>query len=231
MQKDIQNKGLVVHHHLGLGDHFVCNGLVNYIAKTTKCNIFLICKEQNYITVSSLYSENNNISVIPIKAYASEDNNEVLLVDRYAHEHEHLICRVGFEYLDPNNWDTGFYKQLGINFIERYRFFKLPKLQPEKLLPVPKYKYIFVHDRSSDKSFDLNIQSNLPRIVVKKTDTDNLLAYIRLIEDAEEIHCIDSSLLHLIDSMPCITNKLYYHDIRKHNPFFQISIKWDIIKY
>ena len=31
--ENIKNKKFILHHHLGLGDHFVLNGMVNYISK------------------------------------------------------------------------------------------------------------------------------------------------------------------------------------------------------
>ena len=31
--EDIQSNKLILHHHLGLGDHLTCNGLVNYLSE------------------------------------------------------------------------------------------------------------------------------------------------------------------------------------------------------
>jgi hypothetical protein len=218
---------MIIHHHLGLGDHFVCNGLVNFIAKYSEETIDLICKKNNYPTVNYLYSENDKVNVIPIEC----NTNELQEVNKYGVSHNKTILRIGFQYCDPNNWDKSFYKQVGIDFIERYSFFKLPRSKPSGLLNIPDYRYIFIHNQSSDGTFDLNITSNLPRISVKKEDTKNLLCYIDLIQNAEEIHCINSSLFHLIDSLPNITNHLYYHNIRKHPCNFQISHKWSTIQY
>jgi hypothetical protein len=218
---------MIIHHHLGLGDHFVCNGLVNFIAKHNTDCIDLICKKHNFPTVECLYSENNKINVIPIEY----NGNELEAVDEYALSHNKTILRIGFQYCDSNNWDKSFYKQVGIDFIERYRFFKLPRSRSNPVLQSPSHKYIFIHNQSSDGLFDLTLQSDLPKIYVKKEDTNNLLSYIDLIQNAEEIHCINSSLFHLIDSIPNITNNLYYHNVRKHPCHFQVSPKWSIVEY
>jgi hypothetical protein len=218
---------MIIHHHLGLGDHFVCNGLVNFISRHQTDTIDLICKKHNFPTVECLYSENDKINVVPLEF----NGDEISKIDEYGKIQNKSILRIGFYYCDPTNWDKSFYKQVGIDFIERYRFFKLPKLQSGSLLPLPDKKFIFVHNQSSDGIFDLKIESNLDKILVKKEDTNNLLSYINLIENAEEIHCINSSLFHLIDSMSNITNKLYYHNIRKHPYNFQVSAKWSIIEY
>ena len=31
--EDIKSNKLILHHHLGLGDHLTCNGLVNYLSE------------------------------------------------------------------------------------------------------------------------------------------------------------------------------------------------------
>lgn len=214
---------MIIHHHLGLGDHFVCNGLVNYLSR--KQSIHLICKQHNTPTVSSLYNENHNVNVVPISG-----NNELLESFQYSKKHKIPILHVGFDKCDPNNWDKSFYQQLNIDFIERYRFFKLPRQLPPQIT-VPNKPFIFVHNTSSDGQFNLNISSELNRFIATKQDGNNLLSYIQIIQAAEEIHCINSSLFHLIDSLPCTTNKMYYHNVRSHPCNFQVSYKWEIINY
>ena len=55
---------LVIHHHLGLGDHIICNGLINQISIYKK--IYLICKLQYYKNIRYLYKDNKNVKVIPL---------------------------------------------------------------------------------------------------------------------------------------------------------------------
>jgi hypothetical protein len=215
---------MIIHHHLGLGDHFVCNGLVNYFCKLEK--IDLICKKHNEPTVKTLYQDNNNVTVIPISA-----QNELSESYNYSVSTNQKILRIGFDKCDINNWDRSFYSQVSLDFVERYRLFKLPRKLPTQI-ETPQDPFMFIHSESSDGSYKLNINSSINnRFYVKKTDTDNLLGYLRLITMAEEIHCINSSLFHLIDSIPTITNKLYYHNIRYHPYTFEISNKWSIINY
>ena len=96
------------------------------------------------------------------------------------------------------------------------------------------------HTRKNEELYDtyvkkhkehLELKDYLYEIYVKKEDTNNLLSYIDLVQNAEEIHCINSSLFHLIDSLPNTTNQLYYHNIRKHSCHFEISYKWSTIQY
>ena len=217
---------MIIHHHLGLGDHFVCNGLVNYICKISKEPISLICKKHNIETIEYLYSENNRITVVGIDSI-----NEILEVNEYASKVDDTILRIGFEYCDPNSWDTSFYSQLNIDFIERYRFFKLPKKKPKNLIKVPDSPYILVHNQSSDQKYQLNINTDLEIFYMDRQNGYHLLSYIDVIVNAEEIHCIDSSIFHLIDSISNTTNKLYFHDIRNFPAHFNKSIKWETVSY
>lgn len=214
---------MIIHHHLGLGDHFVCNGLVNYLSKNNP--ISLICKNKNIPTIQSLYKENQNVNILGIPGL-----NEVSESKLLSQTLNKDILYIGFDKCSTNNWDRSFYDQLNIDFVERYRFFRLPKTLPDQL-DINKKEYIFVHDQSSTHKYYLNIESKLTRYVVNQKDTDNLLSYIGLIQNATEIHCINSSLFHLIDSLSCLTNKLFYHNIRNHPCSFTISPKWNIIQY
>ena len=55
----------VLHHHLGLGDTIICNGLVNFLS-TKYSKIYLPVKENLFNTVQFLYSENKNLSLFKI---------------------------------------------------------------------------------------------------------------------------------------------------------------------
>jgi hypothetical protein len=218
---------ITIHHHLGLGDHFVCNGLVNFICKSSpQASIHLICKKHNLDTVKYLYSENTQVRVISMDGV-----DEISIVNNYVSKISSLLIRVGFENCDLNSWDTSFYKQLNIDFIERYRFFKLPRKKPEQILQIPDKPYILIHDQSSKKKHNLHIDSDLYKTYIIKQEGYHLLSYLDIINNAEEIHCIDSASFHLIDSLPNITNKLYYHNVRKNVTNFNKSLKWKEINY
>ena len=89
--------------------------------------------------------------------------------------------------------------------------------------------YIIVHRNSSaegDYSIDLwNWRRNQIKFVpstkiveIQMGQTTNMLSYIKLIENAKEIHCVNSSFFCLVDSVSKkIKPKLFYHDIRMNN--------------
>ena len=232
-ERDIlDNRDLIIHHHLGTGDHFICNGLVNYICsnieeEAEKCLqssplVYLACKKRNLETVSYLYRENK--IVIPIEI----GDNEIEHVNSIVKENDLKLIRIGFDKCDIDNFEESFYDQLNIPYDIRYQYFKLPKTKFWKTLEIPNEKYILIHDNCSDARYDLIIDGSMTKIYFDKTEP--IFAYIDLIKEATEIHCINSSVYHLIDSMADISYpQLFFHDVRRTSVPCKISKKWTIV--
>ena len=75
--------------------------------------------------------------------------------------------------------------------------------------------YILVHRSSSYGQVDLKIDNSFPIIYIEK-DSDifnNVFLYAKLIENAKEIHCIDSSILHLVERVPTEAS-LFFHPVK-----------------
>jgi len=222
------NKEVVLHHHLGLGDHFVCNGLVHQVA-TTYDKIHLPAKLHNFNTVQCLYQDWDNITVFPVAV----EHRDVI---DYCNTKKLPVLRVGFEYLDTCELECNicFYEQLNLDFSIRYSNFKLPSHIPnsDKLyetLVHTKKDYVLLHQQSSIGKFFVDIKSKLPVIEIRPGLTENLLDYVKIIQNASEIHCIDSSVINLIDGMTHKTDKLFFHTIKPTS--FKFSDKWNIVKY
>ena len=62
----LSSKTIVIHHHLGLGDIIICNGLVNYLSDKFE-KIILPVYENYYEQVCFLYIENPKIEVVKIQ--------------------------------------------------------------------------------------------------------------------------------------------------------------------
>jgi hypothetical protein len=52
-----------IYHHLGLGDHIICNGLVRSLIKSTE-NYKMFVKPHNLVTVSFMYKDLKNLSFL-----------------------------------------------------------------------------------------------------------------------------------------------------------------------
>ena len=77
--EDIEDNEIVLHHHLGLGDHIICNGLVNQISNNLK-TIYLPVKTHYYEMIKFLYKENDKIKLFQVSN--NNSGNDVLSMQR-----------------------------------------------------------------------------------------------------------------------------------------------------
>ena len=125
-------------------------------------------------------------------------------------------------------WDLQLYANYGFSFDLRYSNFRLPKhiagsdeLYDQLSGGEP---YILVHRYTGDAPegipFDLTLfreTSNLPPIKVieiKEGITDDMMQYVKLIQNAQEIHVVGSSFHCLVDSIKTPA-RLFFHDARE----------------
>lgn len=223
-----QSKIALVYHHLGLGDHFVCNGIVRFIADALSCNrLYLPVKSHNLGTIFQMYSDDSRI--VPLSVLSDSD---VPLLPEVSSNIP--IVRVGFEKCRPNDWDVSFYHSVGLSYDIRWTHFKINRNpMRERLLDLyfglnPTDKFVLVHEDSSVGTFPIKVDTDLRIIKVKKV-SDSLIDWCGLIERAEEVHCIDSSFIHLAQS---IRPDGVFHKIRdagKHA--FCIKDGWEMKRY
>ena len=103
-------KEFVLHHHLGLGDTIICNGLVNFLS-TKYSKIYLPVKENLFNTVQFLYSENKNLSLFKISNDSREED-----IYKFALSKNVKILRVGYQNVKDQPFNLAFYKQLGLPY-------------------------------------------------------------------------------------------------------------------
>lgn len=193
-----------IYHHLGLGDSIVCNGLVRHFCeKLGSASIF--AKNHNYETLKFMYRDNSNIEVICI-------NGSDLQVHQYLNsiQEKYNIILVGFDSLfnNPNNktFDVLFYENSNVNFNARWDYFKIERdLEKEKTFfdtfDVKEKEYVFIHDDERYKIDLSKIRNDLKIIKPNISLTNNMFDYCYLIENAKEVHTIESSFQFMIDSM------------------------------
>jgi len=211
---------IILHHHTGLGDHFMCNGLVHVFAHNFD-EINLVCKRPHLKTITHLYQDYaDKIRILPV-------DDEFVDSVKYAEDNDLPIYRVGFDKCDYRGFEESFYKQYDLDPELEFTNFRLPedlsgsKEYYQKTLTRLGEDYIFVHNVSSYNVFDLKIESDLPIHTVDKSDTDDLLDYVDTICNAKEIHVISSALHNLVFQLfirdMIKTKEVYYHNIRKSN--------------
>jgi hypothetical protein len=231
---------------MSLGDSFVLCGMVNHYAD--RCNELHVPVEPRfYKTIKTLYQDHPNIIVIPMPAdWTSEnvyvDENRLSRILRISLVHSKIK---NFDIIPM--WDVQLYSNYELSFGLRYSNFRLPKFiegADELHSQLADEPYIIVHRFSNDFANGAPIDiptfraaSNLPDykiIEVREGITDNMMQYVKLIENAEEIHCIPSSFHCLVDSVPTKA-RLFFHDIREKTSMSVNSAwndsKWIMVNY
>jgi len=201
-----------IYHHLGLGDHIICNGLVRHYQKKYD-NVTVFCKPQNFNNIVYMYRDNKNINVLNI----GEDNDVKNYIQKEKINND--VIKVGFEHLiGGETFDECFYIGKSLSFNLRFEEFYIKRdleLEKKILLTLnPKNeKYIFTHNVNPNK-----LRKDL-KIIENPTDycIFNLLS---LIENAEEIHLMESSLKCLVNSYKIENPKFFYHQyVRGYTEF------------
>jgi len=220
---------------LGLGDHLHCNGLVRYILKNSEYDkIGLFAK--HYDLVNYMYRDDDNIEVIKIDG--TNERNSVDELYKNLAIQEDSCLRIGHEYyrgdVDKNCWEV-FYEQVNVPHDARHEYFYFErdlkeeervfnKMNPEN---VP---FIFIHDdpvrgHVIDRSRFLN--SNLK--VIENDSSENIFHFMKIIEEAEEVHTAESCFKTLIEFYSK-TDNIFYHDIRNH-PVGKSIRPWKMVNY
>jgi len=223
-----------IYQHLGLGDHIICNGLIRELQKLYG-DITLFVKPIYLQTVKAMYADNSRINLV-----ARWDAQVPYFIQEHEIKSEDYI-KIGHEFLKQDiSFDRSFYEQMGIDFEKRWSSFFVPRNKEREnalysRLVLDK-DYLFIHAAPELGHGLKNIPTNYFKIIPHKNITDNIIDYCKIIENAKEIHCYQSSFSHLVDSIPT-TGKLFLHMYTKrHNlhPIIEIATykkekNWEVI--
>ena len=234
--KKIKTKQFIAYTHLGLGDHIICNGLINKLSKNYE-TIHLPVKSRDLSNLEYLYSENPIIKVFKIEQESEKED-----IKKYSSEIGLKVLKIGFKKRFPP-FNLSFYKQLDLDYEISFNEFSLPEnTQKEDTLKNHLFKtykikdrYQVVHNQSSYGEVKLKTNPKLQSIYIdKKTDIfNNLFLYKKILNHAQEIHCLDSSVLHLAERVET-PGKLFFHKIKKENQIAaEVYLKkdWQEISY
>lgn len=209
---------IYLYHHLGLGDHIICNGMVRYVFKRQK-DLSIFCKQHNLNNVKTMYYDIPGLNIIPV---IDDFDVEKYIYDNNIYNNIYNnVIKVGFnkigKYVHENTFDEAFYKIIGIDFTERFNSFHIPRDYVrenniyEELNPNNE-PYIFIHDDSS-RGFTMD-RGKLPaNIKIIENDVKyGLFDMLKIIENAEEVHVMQSSLRDLINSYKMDKPKFFLHN-------------------
>lgn len=239
---------IYIYHHLGLGDHFHCNGVVRFLLKNKYQNkkVNLFAKKKYFEMVKFMYRDLDNLEIIPITNNEKDELNEV---NSYIKASD-TIEKIGFNYFLENK-DKGktidilFYDQFNIDYSDRLKltYWKRDISSEEKLYDqlVEKENYVFVHDDPSRNFIitDSNISKDYQ--IIRNSYKYSIFDYGKIIENAKEIHVMESSARCMLEYLNTKNSKHFLYNFvggpwksipyyNKKNEIVGSSKNWNIIK-
>ena len=234
--------------HLGLGDHFTCNGMTREIYKDAKIMIMPV-KEHNLKVIRRMFSDLTNLHLIPVVGsldYSDTQHmNDVLALMNFYSQRGYEIKAVG-EFnrstfvRDKRKYDEIFYNQVSVPFEKRWSSFYYQRNEElenklfQECFNLEEGNYIFLHD-DPDRGRVIN-RDILPKDIKiitphqKFWDAD-ILDYRYVLENAKEIHCVNSSFADLMDSFDLSkVNRLCIHEYARTLDPVNYKHDFEIIK-
>jgi hypothetical protein len=184
--------------HLGLGDQVTCNGLVRELYKKHP-KLYVYSKLKYFYTVEFMYRDLNNLTVLPMEEIGAYN-----FVTYYGISN---FYKIGL--LPGTTVEKGFYQQAGVEFDKKWGSFRVDRDagREQQMFDhfnlVPK-KYIFFHDdieRNQIINSDKVEDKSLPIFRARPEHTNNIFDFCKIIENAREIHVIESCFMFMIDLM------------------------------
>jgi hypothetical protein len=204
-----------IHTHLGLGDHFNTNGLIRHYCEIYD-EVTTFAKHHYFEQVKFMYRDLPNLLVVSI---GGDGQAQQYVIEKGGYPHDYI--RVGHEKLsrDYKTFDESFYAGENLPFEYKWSKFFLSRdfeketevyneLNPEN------EPYIFCHSVDINRvRQDLKIINNDSRFLV----TD----FIKILENAEEVHVMQSSFKDLICCIKLDKPKCFLHNyVRGYDSWF-----------
>lgn len=218
-QKGYAKKKALIYTHLGLGDMFWMNGAVRYLS-TAYDEVMVVCKRRNLANAVAMYADDHTIRLLAIDD--DIDLHPWSAKRHYFADQGYVVYSCGFFAPKPDKaiyeLPLSFYDDLAIPREIRNSYFHVPRTEAAKALMTAfaGRPYIVVHQQSSVKTIPIvermkaagetrlivDLNKNhvdpavdpeghaLAELVVGKP----LLDYTYLLELAEELHMIESSV-------------------------------------
>ena len=189
-----------IYQHLEMGDHIICNGLVREIClKNAQDTHILATRSINLESISFMYRDLENLEIAKING-----THELPRVIEESNSEKFL--KIGHGLIEiSKHFDEGFYDQHNVLFKKRWDSFFVKTDEEREASFFDNFDidsdYAFIHeDANRGMEVTKNLDEKLRLIRADRSLTNNIFDYLKLIENAKEIHCIPSSFLFLIDS-------------------------------
>ena len=212
---------IYIWHHLGLGDHVTCNAIVrNYCKKYDKVNLFV--KDRNLKNVQYMFRDLNNLEFIHGKGDQDEFVRYYLDLHRFINL---LMLRFDNAEIQQSglNFDELFYKKANIPFNRKFEDCYIPRNEEKedevcKIMNPSGEPYVFIHQDSErghlmnmDHIKDKSLKVISSDFKLDETKTYLIFDYMKLIEEAQEVHVMESSFKCMIDGYIKEKENMFFH--------------------
>lgn len=209
-----------VYHHLGLGDHIICNGLVREIAKKYG-HVLLACKPHNMKNVQRMYRDTRDIEV-----FCADDDDAKRLLQYFRAEKVVSTFHISIyptELQHPDlSFDELFYKCANIDFQKRFDSFYVEEDEEAQNAIYAELNpndepYIFVHDDVT-RGFQINpLLYKSGTKVIKNDMRFSVFDMKKVLLNAKEIHCMPSCIHDFCNSFVLKPPMHVYMNVRGYD--------------
>jgi hypothetical protein len=215
-------------YHLGLGDAIATAAIIAKLAKENDI-VEIPCWEHNDVSVTSLFVDFPNVIV---KLFSSETD---LLA--WGQDADLKLGHYGESpKLPQEDFVQWFYRQANFNLLHKNQHCPINnRISLSHYEEIPDYllraEIVLYHD-DNNRGFIIPRKSHGQSLVVSVSKTEGtVLVWTDLLQQAAEIHCIDSALIHLVECTHTKA-KLHYHKYaRPNSPDYKyLQKKWEVIE-
>lgn len=218
--------------HLGLGDAIACAAIVAKIAQSGE-EVTIPCYVRNEVSVKSFFANYPNVKIDLVhdntnKYYSFDKSVTSILLGHY---------NLDIPQLPDEDFVQWFYRQAGMDISEKEKY--CPIKEASKSFPYErtnKEDLIFIH---SDiiRGFEISLPEYLrgDNTGYRYTkpiciNSESILRYSGHLTQSSEIHCIDSSFLHLAEALNVKGKKFYHKYARPNSTDFKYLKGWEVIE-
>lgn len=229
--------GLIISYFPGLGDNFVTCGIANFMSQFYD-KVIVLYQLHYHKTLTTLYRDNQKV-VFNIFTTQFDKHKLDFLKTKFELD-EIKILHLYDDHSSPiRGYEKRLYQNAKIPYSVRYDFFNAPRNIDESKKLYAKLSqnepYCLVSPYSSAGRCNLKINTPHNIIEIKPGITENMMHFLDLIYNAEEIHCVDSSFYHLVESLNLEKQKFFhcarYAEHKDVNMILEPSESWKIIEY
>lgn len=213
--------------NLGLGDAIICAPIIARLA-TEHNEVYIPSWHSNIQSVESLFVNYPNVKVRPFcgnpDAYRENwmGNGDLKL----GHENKNM------PQLPDESFVQWFFRQAGMTEEERWKWCPIQKaaesVEQYEGAYEPFSQMIFVHE---DQARGFVTKGTMNKGVWPALNSGrSILAHVKALAECKQIHCIDSSFLHLAEAVET-TGKLFYHQYARPNSTdnYKFRKQWTIL--